>query len=143
MIMRKAMRHQISDGKMIEHAEVHGCLYGTSISSVEAVLSTGRICLLDIDVNGVKQIKKNPKINAKYVFLMPPDMDELERRLLGRGTESKEQIEVRLKAAEDEMEYATGDDDPFDLLLINGDIQESEKTLVKNLKEWFPTKNWD
>lgn len=137
------MRHEISDKKFIEHAEVHSCLYGTSIESVEAVWRTNRICLLDIDVNGVKQLKKVTTLNAKYVFLMPPDMGELEKRLRGRGTETNEQIESRLKAAEDEMEYATSDAEPFDLILINGNLAESESMLVRNLKEWFPDKTWD
>lgn len=139
----EAMRHEISDKRFIEHAEVHGSLYGTSMDSVHAVVSTGRVCLLDIDVTGAKQIKKVPNITAKYIFLMPPDMGELEKRLRGRGTESNEQIEGRLKAAQDEMEYAASDDEPFDLILINDDVKEAEKVLVKNLKEWFPAMDWD
>jgi guanylate kinase len=138
----QAMRHAISDKKFIEHAEVHGCLYGTSIESVESVWRSNRICLLDIDVNGVKQIKKVPSFNARYVFIMPPDMEELEKRLRDRGTESSEQIDLRLKNAEDEMEYATGDDEPFDLILVNDNLDESEKMLLKNMREWFPDRAW-
>lgn len=139
----QAMRHQISDKKFLEHAEVHGCLYGTSFESLEAVWRTNRICLLDIDVNGVKQIKKSPGFSGRYVFLMPPDIGELEKRLRGRGTESSEQIDRRMKTAEDEMEYATGDDEPFDFILINADLAESEKLLTERLKEWFPDIAWE
>ena len=138
----QAMRHAISDKRFIEHAEVHGCLYGTSIDSVESVWRSNRICLLDIDVNGVKQIKKVSSFQARCVFIMPPDMGELEKRLRGRGTESSEQVELRLKNAEDEMEYATSDSEPFDLILVNDNVEESEKMLLTNLKEWFPDRKW-
>lgn len=136
------MRHEISDKRFIEHAEVHGNLYGTGIESVERVWRTNRICLLDIDVHGVKQIKKLATFSARFVFIMPPDVGVLEQRLRNRGTESNEQIEIRLKNAEDEMEYATSDTDPFDLILLNDTVGDSEKILVSNLKEWFPDRDW-
>ena len=136
------MRHAISDKRFIEHAEVHGFLYGTSIESVESVWRSNRICLLDIDVNGVKQIKKLPTFDARFVFIMPPDMGELEKRLRNRATESNEQVDLRLKNAEDEMEYATSDAEPFDLILVNDNLKESEKMLVMNMREWFPDRSW-
>jgi guanylate kinase len=135
------MRHAISDNKFIEHAEVHGCLYGTSAESVEAVRRSGRLCLLDIDASGVKQIKKIPSFNARYVFIMPPDMEQLEKRLRDRGTESSEQIKLRLKNAADEMGYATGGE-AFDLLLVNDTLAASEKMLVSKMRDWFPNRAW-
>ena len=142
VLLMQAMRHEIADKRFIEHAEVHGCLYGTSIDSVDRIQKTNRLSLLDIDVNGVKQVKQVPNFSARYVFVMPPDMGELERRLRDRKTESEEQLEIRLKAAEDEMEYATCDDEPFDLILVNDDLEESEKMLITNLREWFPDREW-
>lgn len=138
----QAMRHEISDKKFIEFAEVHGSMYGTSIDSVQSCWNAGMICVLDIDVSGVQQLVKFPMVKAKYVFLMPPDLSTLEQRLRARGTESEEQIESRMKTAQKEMDFATSDSNPFDIILINADLNETENTLIARLKDWFPERSW-
>jgi guanylate kinase len=135
------MKHEIAGKRFIEHAEVHGNFYGTSIESVEAVWRTGRICLLDIDIAGVKQVKQNTSFSAKYIFLMPPSVEVLEKRLRDRGTDDDEQIALRLRNSEAEMAYAT-EPNNFDLVAVNNDVDETVNSIVENLKSWFPEFAW-
>lgn len=71
---------------------------------MQTVMSEGKVCVLDIDVQGVKQVKETD-LNAYCVFIMPPSMEELECRLRDRGTESPESLQKRLDAAKEEIEY--------------------------------------
>ncbi|KAG6574360.1 guanylate kinase [Phytophthora cinnamomi] len=88
----------IEAGLFLEHAEVHGNVYGTSKRAVQDVQEKGKICILDIDIQGVQQVKKSG-IHAKYLFIAPPSMDELEKRLRGRATETEDKIQLRLLGA--------------------------------------------
>ena len=74
------------------------------MASVETVQANGKVCVLDIDVQGVQKVKLSP-LQPYYVFIAPPSMEELEKRLRGRGTESEEQIKTRLGNAAKELEY--------------------------------------
>ena len=71
---------------------------------MQAVLSAGKVCVLDIEMQGVKQVKQTD-LNPLYVFVMPPSIEELERRLRGRGTETEESLQRRLNTAKIEIEY--------------------------------------
>lgn len=92
----------MAEGKFLEYAEVHGNLYGTSIAAVKRVLEGGRVCILDIDVQGARSVRKTP-LKAIYVFVAPPSLEDLARRLIGRGTETQEQIHKRLNNAKAEI----------------------------------------
>jgi guanylate kinase len=97
-----AFRKKIDSGELAEWAEVHGYLYGTSAKFLEESLHQGHDILFDIDVEGAKKLfAKYPE--ATLVFIAPPSMEELERRLAQRGTDSAEAIEQRLKNAKGEM----------------------------------------
>lgn len=98
-----AMQTDIKAGKFLEHANVHGNFYGTSIAAVEKVKRTGQICILDIDVQGCRQCRK-VKLPGTYVFVSPPSFEELEKRLRGRGTEDEEKIKKRLANAKGEID---------------------------------------
>lgn len=94
-------------GGMLEYADVYGHYYGTPKGTVLEHLAEGRDVLLDIDVQGARQIResKDPQIKASLadIFIMPPDLEELRRRLEGRGTETAQQISTRIQAADAEM----------------------------------------
>jgi len=94
-------RQRVEEGQFIEHAHVHGNMYGTLRAPIEDVLASGRHYLLEIDVQGALQMKAQ-EIPGLYVFIAPPDFEELRRRLVGRGTEAPEVVERRLAKAEDE-----------------------------------------
>jgi guanylate kinase len=93
----------IDHGLFLEWAEVHGKRYGSARADTEALLEQGRDVLFDIDVQGGMLIKKASS-EAVLVFLLPPSIEELTKRLRHRGTESQEQMEVRMKTAIGELE---------------------------------------
>jgi len=95
-------RRRVGRGEFLEWAEVHGNLYGTQRSSMEEAIAAGRHFLVEIDVQGALQLK-GLGIPGVYIFIAPPSMEELERRLRSRGTDSPEVILRRLAKAHDEM----------------------------------------
>ncbi|ABN67140.1 guanylate kinase (GUK1) [Scheffersomyces stipitis CBS 6054] len=115
-------KKDISDEKFIEWAQFSGNYYGTSIKAVKDVADTGKICLLDIDMQGVKSVKKTD-LNARYLFLSPPSIESLRERLVGRGTETDDSLEKRISAASAELEYAkTG---AHDKIIVNDDLDKA------------------
>jgi guanylate kinase len=113
-------RAMIERGDFLEWAEVHGNYYGTSRPWIEAELAAGRDVLLEIDWQGARQVRALFPA-AIGVFILPPSREELERRLIGRATDSAEVIARRLAAAEEEMRHV-GD---FDYVIINGELQRA------------------
>mmetsp|Transcript_15130 Transcript_15130/g.20608 ORF Transcript_15130/g.20608 Transcript_15130/m.20608 type:complete len:414 (-) Transcript_15130:177-1418(-) len=130
------MKKEIEEGKFIEYAEVHGNYYGTSVASVEKVQSAGKICILDIDVQGVQSVKKSA-LKPLYLFISPPSMEQLESRLRGRGTETEEAMKKRLGNAAKEMEYGQGEGN-FDRIFVNDDLEATFETMAKAFKGWYP-----
>ena len=110
------IKKEIEAGKFVEYAEVHGNYYGTSVAAVQTVQEQGKICLLDIDIQGAQNVKKSD-LDALYIFISPPSMEELEKRLRGRGTESEDAIIKRLGNAKAEMDYGAGEGN-FDCVLV-------------------------
>ncbi|KAL8787777.1 MAG: hypothetical protein Q9195_007608 [Heterodermia aff. obscurata] len=111
----------------IEHAQFGGNLYGTSVKAVEDVAEQGRICVLDIEMEGVKQVKRT-HLNARFLFLSPPSLEILEQRLRGRGTDNEEAVQKRLKQAESEMRFAK-EEGIHDKVVINDDLDVAYKTV--------------
>lgn len=107
-------------GDFLEWAEVHGNLYGTPVDEVERKLAEGRDVFLEIDVKGALQVMEKVP-DAITIFLAPPSMEELEKRLLKRGTESEEEIDIRLRNAEKEARLAQS----FRYLIINDDLERA------------------
>jgi len=116
----ETFRRMIREGAFIEHAEVHGNMYGTLRAPMEEALARGEIYLLEIDVQGALQLRalREPGL---YVFVAPPDMEILRRRLVGRGTDASEVIERRLQKAEDEMRERV----KYDHVVINDDLERA------------------
>ncbi|KAJ6188160.1 Guanylate kinase sub-group [Penicillium mononematosum] len=113
-----------SSGGLIEDAMYTDDFYGTSKAALAAILTKGLIPILDIEVTGVKQVKANPEFDARYVFIKPRDLDVLEQRLRGRGTESEPKIQARLEQARRELEFAeTGG--VFDRVIVNDDLERA------------------
>ena len=97
-----------------------------SIKSVQSVQSKNQICLLDIDIQGAQNVKKS-SLDAYYLFIAPPSMEELEKRLRGRGTEKEEAIVKRLANAKGELDYGM-EEGNFDIVLVTNDL---DKTFTK------------
>ena len=115
-----------AQGEFLEWAVVHGrAKYGTPRGPVEEALRAGRKALLEIDLQGARQVRQQ-KPEALFVFLAPPSWDELVRRLVGRGTESAEERRVRLTTARQEMAAQR----EFDVTIVNDDVQRASEELV-------------
>lgn len=127
----EAMEAMISEGQFLESAHVHGNIYGTSKAAVQKVVEQGKICVLDIDVQGAESVKA-ANIGAQYVFIKPPSMQELEDRLRGRATESEEKILKRLANAQGEMAYADKPDF-YDKIIVNDNLENAYICLVNYL----------
>jgi guanylate kinase len=119
-VERDAFEKQVAEGIFLEHAEVHGNLYGTSGTTVQALLAQGRDVLLEIDWQGAQQIRRS-KPDCVSVFILPPSRAELERRLRGRGSDTAAVIERRLRNSREEIGHAH----EFDFILINDVFDEA------------------
>lgn len=117
----------IAKDGFVEHAKFGGNRYGTSKATIEEQTAKGRVVVLDIEMEGVKQIKKSA-IDARYIFIAPPSLEALEQRLRGRGTETEESIQKRLTQAHNELEYAKTPG-VHDFVLVNDDLDEAYKKL--------------
>lgn len=113
-------------GELLEWAVVHGrASYGTPRAGVEGALAAGRPALLEIDLQGARQVKERMP-EALFVFLEPPSWAELVRRLTGRGTETAEEQAARLATARVELAAA----DEFDVVIRNDDVRRAAEELV-------------
>src|SRR5690625_2066738 len=111
---------------MLEWAEVHGMnKYGTRRDTVERAIAKGRHVLLEIDLQGARQVRQSMP-EALFVFLAPPSWEEMVRRLVGRGTETSAEQDRRLRTAREEM----AGESEFDLTLVNRDVEEVCEQLV-------------
>jgi guanylate kinase len=117
---RGRFEEDIARGRFLEHATVHGNLYGTPRDGVEAVLAKGKSCLLNIDVQGAESLRRSG-LPVVTVFLMPPSIEELEARLGKRGTEDPAEMRRRLEQARAEMAEA----DRFDRKIINHRLEDA------------------
>jgi len=136
-VTQEQMQQAIGKGEFIEHATFAGNTYGTSIEAVRNVTEKGLICILDIDVQGVKSIKQTG-IQCNYIFVMPPTVEVLEQRLKGRGSETPESLKKRLDRASEDMEYGKGEGN-FDILIVNDDLDTAYAGFLAFLKERYPT----
>jgi guanylate kinase len=108
-------------GELLESAEVHGNFYGTPRARVEEKLSQGRDILFDIDYQGTLQLLEKVREDMVTIFILPPSIKELRKRLERRAQDSKGTIEKRLKNARIEMEHF----DEYDFVIVNRDLEES------------------
>lgn len=136
-VERPVMEQAIANDEFIETAEFTGNMYGTSKEAVRDIQSQGRVCILDIEQKGVEQIKKTD-LNPILIFNNPPTIDELERRLRKRNTETEETLRKRLDAAQVEIEYGLTPGN-FHKIIHNRDIdvayEEFRDFVVDELKK--------
>lgn len=118
----------IAAGEFAEWARVHDNFYGTALKTLQDASGAGDDVLLDIDCQGARQLKESVG-QAVFIFILPPDMDELERRLRGRDTDSEEVIRRRLENARDEIEQSSW----YDYRVINDTIEQA----LARLKDIF------
>ncbi|MCJ1279978.1 hypothetical protein MMC21_007803 [Puttea exsequens] len=118
----------VDEGGFIEHARFGGNYYGTSVKAVRDVAERGRICVLDIEMEGVKQVQRTD-LNARFLFLSPPSEEVLEQRLRGRGTDSEEDVKKRLEQAKKEIAFAK---EAGEKIVVNDDLERA----YQEVDEW-------
>jgi guanylate kinase len=126
-VSRERFEDLIRQGELIEWAEVHGNYYGTSRVFLEKQSAAGKVVVLDIDVQGVDNLKRAFGNRCLSVFILPPSMETLEQRLRARQTESDEKIRERLRNAKSEMDRAGS----FDFQILNHDLTGSFHELCR------------
>jgi guanylate kinase len=118
----EAMRQQ---HLFLEWAEVHGNLYGTSSSTIQAATVKGLDIILDIDVQGARQLREKPGYRGVFIFIAPPSLEELKRRLTGRSTETDAVIARRLANAKEEMQSIGA----YDYVIVNDTVDQAVEVL--------------
>ncbi|KAJ7126558.1 guanylate kinase/L-type calcium channel beta subunit [Mycena crocata] len=122
-------KDSIAAGAFIEHAEFSGNFYGTSFETVRTVQDQGRRCILDIEAQGVRQIKAS-SLDPIYLFISPPSLSALRTRLQGRGTETDASVQKRLATALKEIQYAK-EPNVHDLVIVNDDLDRAYELFKK------------
>lgn len=127
-------RNRIAADDFLEYEEVYtDKFYGTLKSEVERILNNGDNVIFDVDVVGGCNIKKYYGDRALSVFIQPPSIEELRKRLVGRGTDAPEIIESRIAKAEFELSFA----DKFDTVIINDDLNKAQSEALTTIQHFF------
>ncbi|CAI4221224.1 unnamed protein product [Auanema sp. JU1783] len=131
---RDNIEKMISNGDFLEHATFGGNTYGTSKRAVADIEKTGKICVLDIELQGVKAIK-NSHLNALYILIRAPTIKALEERLRARNTETEESLAKRLKHAQEDLDAVANDPALFHRVIINDDLDLAYNQFIEAIKE--------
>ena len=127
---REEFEHDIETGEMLEHATFSGNYYGTPRSAIEEKLAQGKDVILDIEIQGAKNVK-HLMPEAVLVYILPPSIDELKKRLIGRNTEDEESLSRRLHTAYTELHEAP---DMYDYFIVN-DMVDNAAVKIEDIIE--------
>ena len=132
VVSRDEFKENIEEGNLIEYSEFVGNYYGTPKSYVERLLNEGKTVLLEIEVNGAQQVvKKMPQ--AVTIFLMPPSLEELERRIRGRRTEPESVVRERMDKATREMALQSN----YKHVVYNDDLEKASLEIANIIKSYM------
>jgi len=138
-VEKEEMKHDIEEGLFVEHATFAGNMYGTSFWSLSNVEASGKIPVLEVDLQGALQLHEKKGLDPIFCFIKPPSYDELERRLKGRGTETPEKVEKRLRQAKTEIDFIESERSYFfHLVLVNDNLEEAFGRFKSNITEHYP-----
>ena len=127
-------KNLIAEDAFVEYEEVYqDKFYGTLKSEVERIWQEGKVVIFDVDVKGGVNLKKIFGENALSIFIAPPSIDELERRLISRATDDLETIKTRVAKAKEEMTYA----EEFDQIIINDDLEKAQKEIERIVRNFI------
>jgi guanylate kinase len=127
-VTREEIMCGIEAGEFLEHTQFSGNYYGTSKSAVQSVLSQDRICALDLDIQGVINLKKT-NLDPIFCFIKPPTLESLEKRLRDRGSETEDSLSKRLATAKVELEYEENVKNAFDFVIVNDHLESAYEKL--------------
>ena len=132
-LSKEEFEERIQAGGFIEHEFFFGNHYGTLLDRTHAVIDSGANILLDLDVKGALNLKKNFPDNSLLLFIKPPDMEVLKKRLQGRESEDEASLNVRLERARLELAYA----DQFDKVVVNDDLEAAVESITAIITEFL------
>ncbi|MEI7707311.1 MAG: guanylate kinase [Chlorobium sp.] len=132
-LSKEEFEERIRTGGFIEHEFFFGNHYGTLLDRTHAVIDSGANILLDLDVKGALNLKKIFPDNSLLLFIKPPDMEVLKKRLQGRESEDKASLNVRLERARLELAYA----DQFDKVVVNDDLEAAVESITAIITEFL------
>jgi len=130
-LSEEEFRRRIQEGAFAEWAEVHGHLYGTLKDQIDRNLKAGKIILLDIDVKGGLSLRRAFPEDSLLIFLAPPSLDVLEKRLRQRGTDSEEEISRRLQRVKMELDAAQ----KYDTVIVNEDLDVTVQAVLEAIDQ--------
>jgi guanylate kinase len=130
-ISENEFKKKVDQGFFVEWAKVHTNLYGTSMESLENAWKGGKVVIMDLDIQGVKTFRQKLSDGLKTVFILPPSLEELKRRIIHRDKIVPPDIEVRMKNASIEMNEAVN----FDYKVVNEEFEESYNNFKKIIEE--------
>uniref|UniRef100_A0A0B6YDB5 guanylate kinase n=1 Tax=Arion vulgaris TaxID=1028688 RepID=A0A0B6YDB5_9EUPU len=132
-VTREEFETMIVANDFLEYAEFSGNFYGTSKKSVTDISSSGLLCVLDVEINGVKSIKNSDlQPRPRFIFVKPPSLQVLKARLEARGTESPESLQKRLDTAKEALDYAN-EPGAYDSVITNDDLETAYELFKKLL----------
>lgn len=129
-IGKDTFRQWIKEGKLLEWAEVYGEYYGTPKEPIEKALSQGQSVIADLDVHGMKEMKKHYPDDSVSVFLFPPDFNTLVERLKKRGTETENQLKIRIERLKQELKNAP----LYDYWVLNDCVDHAARRIISILR---------
>ncbi|BFZ15333.1 hypothetical protein BsWGS_18372 [Bradybaena similaris] len=134
-VSREVFEKLIAENEFLEYAEFSGNLYGTSKKSVSDISKSRRLCVLDVEINGVKSIKKSGlQPLPRFIFIKPPSLEVLKCRLQSRGTETPESLQKRLDTAKEALEFAN-EPGAYDYVINNDKLDVAYEHLRDILKD--------
>ena len=145
-VTSEAFAQLVAAGSFVEHATFAANSYGTSVLALDRVRASGRVPLLDIDLQGVRQVrekgKSDPDLDPFVIFIAPPSMDELRRRLVGRGDTAPEAVEKRLATAAVEIQATHDEPHLFDKIIVSDDLDRTFNELDQTITLVNPNFNY-
>ncbi len=129
-LKHKEFQQKISHQLFLEYKQVLNDYYGTTLAEIDRITKQGKYPILDIDVQGLLALKTSNK-NIISIFVLPPSIEELKRRLIGRGTESNKEIQLRIETAQKELLYK----EHYDYCFINDKLTETTKDIASIIKQ--------
>ncbi|VDK87299.1 unnamed protein product [Litomosoides sigmodontis] len=133
-VTEEKFKQMIKDNEFLEYATFGGNMYGTSKKALEDASKVGCICILDVELQGVRSIRKCG-LDAKYILIRAPSLEILEQRLRARKTETEESLKKRMKHAEDDLNAVDAEPGLFDFVIINDDFERAYNDFIKAIEE--------
>ncbi|KAF9980404.1 hypothetical protein BGZ65_005145, partial [Modicella reniformis] len=137
-VSKEEMQELIARNRFLEHAIFSGNQYGTSKDALQDVANSGKVCILDIDLQGVRRVRESG-LQARYIFIRPKCFSTLEERLRGRGTETEEAIQRRLATARDEWSVGL-EKVHFDHVVVNDQLDKAHQDLCDYIFQAYDRK---